>query len=123
MEEYKDENFRFYWVDGILMCDWYIVHGTYEFVDKGIKKRLEISGDKPCCMISDVRSIKTSTREARQRLAGKDGANGIIAVGIVVNSQIQTAIANFFGAIYNPSTPYKLFTDKEKAKEWIKKFM
>jgi hypothetical protein len=120
--EYEDDRLRFYWQDDILMCDWLAEAGDYEFVDFGIKKRLEITGDKKIVMISDVRFLKFSTREARQRLADKDAAHGVIAVGVVLNSKVQIAIYNFFQAIYKQPTPAKLFSNKEDAIKWIKKY-
>jgi len=121
--EYEDDRLHFYWQDDILMCDWFAEFGDYDFVDFGIKKRLEITGDKKVVMISDVRFLKSSTREARERLAEKDAAHGVIATGVVLNSKVQIAIFNFFQAIYKKPTPTKLFSNKEDAIKWIKKYI
>ncbi len=120
---YKNDEFCFYWHEGILMCDWFIEHLDYEFVDFGIRKRIEITGDKPIVMISDISSIKSSTREARQRMAQKDGAKDVIAVGIVIKSKVQAVIYKFFNAIYKQPAPAKIFTNKEDAIKWIKQYL
>ena len=120
---YKDDNLCFYWYEGILMCEWFVEQGDYDFVDFGIKKRKEITGNKPCVMITDITSMKTSTREARQRMAEKDAAQGIIAVGIVLKSKVQAVIYKFFNAIYKQPAPAKIFTNKEDAIKWIKQYL
>ena len=120
---YKDDNFCFYWHEGILMCDYFIENADEAFVDFGIKKRLEITGDKPCVMISDISSIKSTTREARQRMAQADGAKNVIAVGVVIKSKVQAVIYRFFNAIYKQPTTTKVFTNKEDAIKWIKQYL
>lgn len=120
---YKDDKLCFYWHDGILMCDWFVENADKEFVDFGIKKRLEITGNKPCVMITDISSLKSSTREARQRMAEKDGAIGMIAVGVVLRSKVQTVIYKFFNAIYKQPAPAKIFSNKEDAIKWCKQFL
>lgn len=121
--EYEDDRVRFYWENGILMCDWLVEFGDYDFVDFGIKKRLEITGDKKIVMISDVRQLKSSTRKARQRMADKDAAHGVVAAGVILNSKVQVVIYNFFQAIYKQPAPAKLFSNKEDAIKWIKKYI
>ena len=120
---YQDENFCYYWHEGILMCDWTALHADYDFVELGIKKRIEITGSNPCVMISDIRSLKASTREARQRMAGKDASNGMVAVAVVVNSKVQSVIYNFFKEVYKLPAPARVFTNKAKAIEWCKQYV
>lgn len=120
---YSDDKLSFYWHEGILMCDFHIEHGDYEFVDFGIKKRLEITGSNPVVMLSDIRKLKTSTREARQRMAAKDGQIGMLAVGVVMNSRLQSVIYNFFMNLSSLTVPTKIFTNKEDAIEWCKNYV
>lgn len=120
---YEDENLSYYWHEGILICDWKFSHANFELVDFGVQKRLEITGTKPCVMISDIRSLKTATREARQRMSGKDASFGLVAVGIVVSSNVQSVIYNFFKEVYHLPAPTKTFTDRNKAIAWCKKFV
>ena len=121
--EYKDDRLHFYWQDNILMCDWFVETADYEYVDFGIKKRLEITGDKKCVMISDISKIKSVSREARQRMSQKDAASGVVAVGIVLSSRVQAVIYNFFNSIYKQPSPAKLFTNKKDAIKWVKKYI
>jgi len=121
--EYEDNRIRFYWQNNILMCDFLVENADYEYIDFGVKKRLEITGDKNVVMISDISRLKSSTREARERMADKDAAYGIAAAGVVLNSRVQKVIYNFFQAIYKQPAPAKLFSNKEDAIKWIKKYI
>jgi len=121
MEEYRDEKLAFYWHEGILICDWLIEEADYELVELGIKVRKEMTGNKQIVMLSDVRNLKFITRAGRERLAGKDGGEGVIAV--VINSKVQAIMYNFFSMIYREPSPAKVFTNKEEAIKWCKKFI
>jgi hypothetical protein len=117
-----DEEFSIKIEDGIVYIEFFIEHGTYEFVDRGIKKRIELTNGKAYPMVSDVRSMKTSTREGRQRMSEPDSGEGVIAGAVIINSKVQKVIYNLFQAIYKAPTQVKLFNNKEEAVEWVKQF-
>ena len=124
--EYEDERLRFYWhkKGKILVCDYLVKHADEDFVDFGIRKRLEITGNNSVVMISDITSIKSSTRRSRERLAQDDANRGIIAVGIVLRSKVQTMIYKFFDAIYKKQpVSTKIFSNKEDALKWAEQII
>jgi len=123
MNEYRDDRLAFYWYEGILICDWLAEHADLQLVEDGIRIRREMTGDKKIVMLSDIRKLKTITREARERLSGKDGGENVVAVAIVINSKIQMVLYNFFTQIYKAPSPTKLFINKEEAIQWCKKFL
>ena len=120
---YEDEKLKLFYEDGILFCEFLSEIADFELIDSGVKKRLEITGTKKTVMVSDIRRFRSSTREARQRMSAKDAAEGIVAVGIIMNSKVQQVMYNFFNAIYKQPAPAKVFTTKEDAVEWIKQFI
>ncbi len=122
MESYIDDEFSIKIEDGIVYIEFFFEHGTYEIVDRGIKKRIEMTKGKAYPMLSDVRSMKTSTREGRQRMSEPDSGEGVIAGAVVINSKVQQVIYNLFQAIYKAPTQVRLFTNKDEAIEWIKQF-
>lgn len=125
MEEvlYKDEKIEFSIKDEILICNFLSEIADFDLIDFGIRKRLEIASDKPRVMISDVRNIKKSTREGRQRLGDAEGAINVIAVGIIMNTKVQQVMYNFFNSIYKQPAPARVFTNKEDAIAWIKQYI
>ena len=120
MEKFENEDWKMWIEDEIVYVRFLKEHYTEEMVDEGIKGRLNITKGKEYLMFSDISKIKSSTREARQRMSGKDGGIGIIAVAIFSKSKVQEVIYNFFNVIYKASAPAKMFTDKNKAIEWLK---
>ncbi len=123
MLNYSDEDFSMNIENDIVFINFFTEHGTYEMVDRGIKKRLEMCEGKSFPIVSDMRSIKTSTRESRQRMSESDAAIGVKAVAVIINSKVQKVMYNFFSAINKRPAPAKIFTKKEEAIKWAQKFV
>ncbi len=94
-------------------------HYTEQMIDAAIKQTKEVTKGESYVMFVDIRKVKSSTRGARKRLAQKDAKDGTIAAAILINSDIQRVIYNFFNTVFTAPAPTKLFTDKEKAMEWL----
>lgn len=122
MENYIDDEFSIKLEDGIVFIEFFFEHGTWEIVDRGIKKRIELCAGNSYPMVSDVRSMKTSTREGRQRMSDPDSGEGVIAGAVIINSKVQQVIYNLFAAIYKAPTQVKVFTNKEDAIAWVQQF-
>jgi hypothetical protein len=123
MESYIDDNLSIQIENGIMFIDYFIEHGTYDIVDKGIKKKIEMLKGRSFPVVSDMRAVKTSTRESRQRMSEPDAAIGVTAVAVVLNSKVQRVMFNFFSAINKRPAPAKIFTKKEEAIKWAQKFV
>ena len=122
MEKFESDNWKM-WIEGDIAYVIYLAeHITYDIVEEGIKRRLEMTKDKSYLMFSDIRKIKSMTREGRQRMAQKDAGYGTIAAAILSNSKVQEVIFNFFNAIYKSPAPAKMFTDEKKAIAWLQQF-
>ncbi len=70
----------------------------------------------------DASGIKEISYEARKILLTKEGSANVKAMAIKVKSKTSTFIANFFYYVNKPEYPTKLFTNEEKAIEWLKSF-
>ena len=122
MNEYKDERFHIKLDDGIVYVIFHKAYIDYNFVNDLILRRLEITKDIAYPMFSDFRAAKSGPREARQRMAEKDAGIGVKAVAILINSNVQRVIYNFFNNIYRAPAPARLFTSKEKALKWLQQY-
>ena len=122
MESYIDEDFSIKIEDGIVFIEFFREHGDLQFAEKGIMKRIEITQGRKFPIVSDMRIMKTTTREGRQRMAQPDAGAGVTAVAIIVNSKVQQVIYNLFAAIYKAPAPARVFTSKESAVQWIQQF-
>lgn len=122
MDEYKDDRFEIKLEGGIVYVIFKKEFLDFDFVNDIINKRLEITQNEIYPMFSDFRVVKSGSREARQRMAGKDAGIGVNAVAIYVNSQVHKVIYNFFNSIYKAPAPARLFTDKNKALKWLENY-
>jgi hypothetical protein len=123
MENYIDQDFSIKLEDDIVFVDYFIVHATYEVADRAIKTKFEMFQGKSYPVVSDMRNVKTSTRESRQRMSEPDAAVGVKAVAVIINSKVQKVMFNFFSAINKRPAPAKIFGNKEDAVKWAKKFV
>ncbi len=114
--------FDAYIEDDIIYVTFLCEHYTEEMINSAIKQRIAITKDKSYPMFADIRKIKSFTREARQRLAQKDSGYGTKAAAILIDSKIQEVLYNFFNTIYKAPSPAKMFTNREKAIEWLQQF-
>jgi hypothetical protein len=121
--EINTEKYADMWIeDDILYITYTFEDYTEQMVDAGIKQRYELTKDKSYPMYADIRKVKSFTRDARQRMAQKDAGAGTKAVAIMTNSRVQEVIYNFFNTIYKAPAPAKMFSNKEKAIEWLQQF-
>lgn len=122
MIHYQDENFSIELINGILHVEWMKETYDYETIDYIIKKRIEMVEGNSYPIFTDLRKLKGGSRQARERLAGKDAGVGVSAVAVLVSTRVQKTMYNFFNAIYKAPVQAKVFTDKEKALQWLEKY-
>ncbi len=83
------------------------------------KHRLVLQEGKRYPILSNIRNVKDSTRDAREFLASEEGCEGVIKAAILIKSPVSKIIANFFINTSRPIVPTKIFTDERKAKKWL----
>lgn len=67
--------------------------------------------------------VKSMEKEARDFFATREGNLGITAGAIVVKSSFTMMMVNFLFQVSRPVIPCKIFTDEQKAMEWLKKYI
>lgn len=77
-----------------------------------------LKGEK-ALLLSDIRGMKSITREARTRLAGEESIKLAAAQAVVVDSGFSKVIGNFLIGLNKTPYPTKLFTSEAKAREWL----
>jgi hypothetical protein len=70
----------------------------------------------------DIRGMKRADKAARDFLA-KEGSSYTKGVAIIVDSPMTKIIGNFYLGLNKPTTPTKMFTDKEGALEYLSQFL
>lgn len=86
-----------------------------------IKKRIEYTQSVSYASLVTYEGVKGVDKEARTYFVN-EGAEGIIAAALLVNSIYTELFGNFFLRITKPKIPTRLFTDKEEALKWLQQF-
>ncbi len=108
--------------DGILevLCK----DGAEETLDTA-KENLEIGkslvGDHaPVPYLQVFGGVLNVTREAQRYYAESEDAQKLVTkIALVINSYISRVLGNLFLGLNRPIMPVKLFTDEEKALDWL----
>ncbi len=87
-----------------------------------VNERLKISNGVIRPLFADISELASVDIKARKYLAGEEAARFISAGAIRVNGLISKLAGNIFLSVDKPLVPSKLFTDRDKAIEWLKKY-
>jgi len=108
-----------------------IIHGKFkkklldlEMAKSMISYRISVSEGKTYPAFIDVRKIKKVTKEARRLFGSKEGSQLLSASALYVDSPITAFLANFLIKVNlrEKFIEVKLFSDKDKALEWLETF-
>ncbi len=94
---------------------------TLEIAKEIVRLRKEYTNNVPSLLVVSGEGLRAIDKEARSYLS-KEGAEGVIAGVLLVNSIYAEFFGNFFLNISKPENPAKLFTDEKKAMEWLEQF-
>ncbi|MBA3665554.1 MAG: hypothetical protein H0W61_15305 [Bacteroidetes bacterium] len=77
------------------------------------------AGNKPYVLLSDARVYFSITPEGRKVTADKNEAPLLKANAVIINNLPARLIANFFGKFNKPHFQFKVFTNEQKAVDWL----
>jgi hypothetical protein len=118
---FKNDAFLLKIENNIVNLIWLKQHYNYEDIDFMIKKKAELL-DRPYPAISDIRKVKSGTREANMRLRQSDGDEKIIAMAIICKTKVQQIFFSFYLQFNSKTIPRKSFIDETNAINWLNKF-
>lgn len=70
-------------------------------------------------LLIDAKSIVSMDRDARKRFSHEETVS---AVALIVGTPLSKIIGNFFIGLNKTAIPFKLFSSKSDALEWLKEF-
>jgi len=88
---------------------------------KIIDDSLKFTNSKIFPVINDIKNMPSHTREVREFFAGQ-ASRSAVANAILVSNTFNRVMASFFLSLSKPLIPTKIFSDREKAVEWLSKF-
>lgn len=120
----ENEYFEFWIKDGIV----YNIYKpslktmTIDIAKRIVRTRLKIVDGTTYPVFIDTREALSINKEARDYFAEKDAMKYINATAILVNSQTAKLLANFYITLSRPKGCTKIFTNKDKALNWLQQF-
>lgn len=125
MDKSRFENeYASFWIEGGVVYFVYKANSVVNFeaakqiVADRIKFQREINYPVYC----DIRGMKSADKDARNYLA-KEGSSYTKGVAVMVDSPMSKIIGNIYLGLNKPTTPTRLFTDKNEAVEFLKQFV
>jgi hypothetical protein len=95
---------------------------TPESLDRSFQEIKERSGGKKICWLGEISDLSETSREARDFAAEKT-PEFVIALALITTSPLSRMVANLYLTLKKPPYPSRLFTDEQKAREWLKRHM
>lgn len=85
---------------------------------------VKLSGGIKRPLLLDMSRIKSMDKEARDYYAqGEKRESCEKAVALIIKSPVSRIIGNFFLGLNKTTEPTRLFTDQQKALDWLKTFL
>lgn len=109
--------------NGIIIATWKASSINLDIAKNAVSSRLSVTAGQNYPALIKMKSVKESTKEARDFLSSEKGCDGIIAGAIYVDSIIGNMLATFFIYLNKPTIPTKIFKDEGKAIEWLEQFV
>lgn len=111
------------WMDDNMLCGRYAndLHMNLEIAKTCVEARLTFSQGESFALLIDMRGIKSVTPDARKYMAGV-GSILVKAAALITGSPLNRTIGNIFLAIDQPPVPSRLFTDEQKARQWLRPY-
>lgn len=120
--EFRNNNFDMWVEDGVFHIVVLNDSFTLDMAEECVRERIRITQGKSYPMRSDSINVINFEKEARSYLAHDDQVLNLNAGAILIESQLQKILGNFFLFINKPAVPACLFTDREKALAWLEQF-
>lgn len=81
---------------------------------------LKLMEKKPYTVLVTAEELTSFTKEARELIASKRFSGITIAKALLISGLGQRIIGNFYMRVNKPYIKTRLFTDRQKAMEWLR---
>ena len=122
-KDLENEHAKFVIEEGILNGSFKCKLVDLDRAKKITATRVELQNGISYPIISNIKFVKNSTKQARDFLASEVGCERVIAAAILSDSPIGNMIGNFFINVSKPLRPTKIFTKEAEAKKWMAQYV
>lgn len=123
----SSRNVRLEYYDNILMVSCREeLEIDIDVVQEMTRLRKEISQGESCIACFDARNVRSISKEAREYASSNEGQEDVKAMAVLTDSHFTKLLSNFLIKIdfkkNDSKMPIKLFTTKEDALSWLKRY-
>jgi hypothetical protein len=109
---------------GIMYVYQYPMEATLEQAKQHIAMlKEELKDYLPLPALINIKDMKTSKKEVRDYMSGDELNSMIIATALITGSGLSKILGNLFLSFSKPQFPTKLFSEEEKAAEWLQQYI
>jgi hypothetical protein len=94
-----------------------------EDAQEAFAAHLKICQGKRHPLLVDARKLRSFARDARQFFASEEVSRVTLAFALIVDTPVSRVLGNFYLGLNKPQLPTRLFTDEDKALEWLKEYI
>lgn len=87
-----------------------------------VQCRLKVSAGTKGPILIDLRNLVSSDNATRAYLATPEAEKYLSAGAMLITNEIQKLLMNLYLKIDKPNLPARVFTNREKALEWLEQF-
>lgn len=109
--------------DGIIVTITTAHTQTLADAKENIQYNKRVAAGIPRPLLVDMSRVRSMSKDAREEYVKKDDEPLVTAVALVTNSSISRMVGNFFIGLTQSYIPVKLFTEPEKAREWLLQYI
>ena len=123
-DQFCDHEFFELWIENGIIFEVFKKNTilNLEISHQVVTERLKISNHRPMPIFIDLINVYYTDTKARKYMASKEAVQYITAGAFLIDNEIMKLAGNIFIKIDKPYAPAKLFTDKDKALEWLQTY-
>jgi hypothetical protein len=93
-----------------------------EVSQSAVTERMKVSNGRTTPIFIDLTNVYSTDTKARKYMASKEAVEFIAAGAFLIDNEIMKLAGNIFIKIDKPYVPARLFTDKDKALQWLQNY-
>lgn len=120
----ENNHFNMFEDQGLIICEYKVgLKMNVEIAENIVDERLKYCKGRSYPILADARNLVSIDSKARKFYATEKSLEGVSAGAIYIDNYLVRMLGNVWHKIEKPKVPSRLFTDKEKALEWLKTFL
>lgn len=109
--------------DGIIVTITTVAYQGLAEARENMEYNRKMAAGIPRPLLVDMTRVRSMSKEAREEYVKEVDEPFVTAVALVTKSSVGRMVGNFFIGLNRTEIPTRLFTEAEKAKEWLMQYL